>query len=580
MRMKRKPSGSRYLFPIFLLVPSLLGAAIGFNFLLHIGIPGEAAGDNFGTTVAGAGDLNGDGFDDLAAGAPFNDDLASAAGRTYVYFGGQPFDTASPLELFGDPVEDDHFGIAVGGAGDVDGDGFVDLVVGARFNDRGGSAAGAAFLFLGGSPMDSSIDAVFVGDSKDDWFGQSVAGAGDVNGDGFSDILVGAPFNDESANAAGKAYIFFGGNPVDPGVDVELFGDPVDDGHFGWSVAGAGDVNGDGYDDVIVGARLFGFAVQRALGRAYIFLGGPSMDGSPDIVLTGEARDDWFGEAVAGGGDVNGDGFSDVLVGAIYNDDGGSAAGKAYLFFGGPTMDAVPDWTFAGEHPDSQLGNALAGAGDFDGDGFADVLVASHLFDNGLLLGAGKVYLFHGGDQVDSTADWKFAGRFLNDHLGHAVAGAGDLTGNLSPDLAIGVIFNDEAGSGAGKVRVVRTGKINLTLTEEPAGVRIGWTTDSFFDSFNLYWGSLGELGPGDFGSCLAADLTAPEFLDPTPLIPGEGVFYLVSGLETARETNLGLQTGANRCRTRTARPGLPPRPFSPWPRGRPGPRWYSHRVP
>ena len=173
----------------------------------------------------------------------------------------------------------------------------------------------------------------FTGQAAGDRFGISVSTAGDVNGDGYSDIIVGAPFNDAGGNDAGRAYIYFGGTSMDNIADVIMTGEAADD-RFGFPVSTAGDVNGDGYNDVIVGA-IFNDAGGNTAGRAYIYFGGTSMDNNVDVTMTGEAAGDFFGISVSTAGDVNGDGYSDVIVGAYFNDAGGSDAGRAYIYFGG-----------------------------------------------------------------------------------------------------------------------------------------------------------------------------------------------------------------------------------------------------
>ena len=151
------------------------------------------------------------------------------------------------------------------------------------------------------------------GENDGDTFGISVASVGDVNGDGYDDFVVGAHFY-PSEGGRGRAYLFFGGPAIDTVADL-VIPNPTGDNvaWFGISVASAGDFNGDGYPDIIIGARNAGFP-----GKAYIFYGGPSLHATPDVTLTGETTgsNTWFGNSVASIGDVNGDGFDDVIVGA------------------------------------------------------------------------------------------------------------------------------------------------------------------------------------------------------------------------------------------------------------------------
>ncbi len=223
---------------------------------------------------------------------------------------------------------------------------------------------------------------------SDDYFGYSVASAGDVNGDGFADVLVGAYcYNSDR----GKAYVYHG-SPAGLGLSPtwSAVGENSGD-YFGYSVASAGDVNGDGFADVLVGAWCY----NSYRGKAYVYHGSalgltPAFDWS----APGANADDRFGFSVATAGDVNSDGYSDVLVGAWgYDVDGMSDAGAAYLFPGtGAGLSPIPYWSALGESPGSRLGWSVSTAGDVNGDGFDDILVGAR----GYSTSRGKAYLYHG----------------------------------------------------------------------------------------------------------------------------------------------------------------------------------------
>ena len=184
------------------------------------------------------------------------------------------------------------------------------------------------------------------GAAASDFFGSSVGTAGDVNGDGYADVIVGANGNDAGGLNAGRAYVYYGGPAADAVADLTLTGAAAGD-FFGYSISGAGDVNGDGYADVIVGAYANDAGGADA-GRAYVYFGGPSADATADLTLTGAAAGDNFGISVGTAGDVNGDGYADVIVGALLNDAGGVDAGRAYVYYGGPGPDAAADLTLTG----------------------------------------------------------------------------------------------------------------------------------------------------------------------------------------------------------------------------------------
>src|SRR6185503_15215080 len=199
--------------------------------------------------------------------------------------------------------------------------------------------------------------------------------AGDVNGDGYADVIGGADGNDAGGGNAGRAYVYYGGPGADAVADLTLTGAAAGD-QYGFSVSTAGDVNGDGYADVIVGAYRNGAGGVDA-GRAYVYYGGPVADATADLTLTGAASDDQFGYSVSTAGEVNGDGYADVIVGAVRNDAGGVDAGRAYVYHGGPAADAIADLTLTGAAAGDFFGVSVTTAGDMNGDRYADVIVGA-----------------------------------------------------------------------------------------------------------------------------------------------------------------------------------------------------------
>ena len=423
-------------------------------------INGVSTYDNSGRSVSSAGDVNGDGFDDLIVGALGDDPNGSYSGASFVVFGKTD---GSAVEL--SDIEDstnaggfvingvstyDQSGESVSSAGDVNGDGFDDLIVGARGDGPNGIYSGASFVVFGktdGSAVelsdveDGTNTGGFVinGVSTYDNSGRSVSSAGDVNGDGFDDLIVGARDDDPNGDGSGASFVVFGktdGSVVELS-DVESDTNPggfVINGvsandQSGTSVSGAGDVNGDGFDDLIVGAR-FDDPNGEYSGASFVVFGktdGSAVelsdveDGTGGFVINGVSTLDQSGNSVSGAGDVNGDGFDDLIVGASNDDPNGDGSGASFVVFGGDFSDVATEvGTTAAE---TLTGTAdaeviFAGPGDdiIDGGGGADRLSGAQGADTFVvrdLEGTATIIDFDGGtgragdeevDQLDLSA--------------------------------------------------------------------------------------------------------------------------------------------------------------------------------
>ena len=453
------------------------------NQVADVILTGATATDLFGTSVSGAGDVNGDSFSDVIVGATGNDAGGSNAGRAYIFFGGTDMNNVADVLLTG-AAATDNFGYSVSEAGDVNGDGYTDVIVGAINNDAGGSNAGRVYIYFGGAVMDNIADVTLTGELASDNFGNSVSAAGDVNGDGYSDVIVGAALNDGGGSNAGRAYIYFGGSPMNNTADLILTGAAGAD-NFGISVSDCGDVNGDGYYDVIVGAYLNDAGGINA-GRAYIYFGGVSMNNTPDVLLTGTAADDWFGFSVSTAGDINGDGYSDAIVGAHMNSVGGVSSGRVFVYYGGQSMDNIQDAILTGETADDQFGFSVSNAGDVNGDGYSDILVGANLNDGGGS-NAGRAYLYLNSLTGIDIPDEKFSGEVNGDGFGYSVSNAGDVNGDGYQDLIISAPLNDTGGSSAGRVYIYLGGQLvnniaDLILTGEAANDQFGYSVSTAGD--------------------------------------------------------------------------------------------------
>ena len=386
----------------------------------------------FGMAVAAAGDIDFDGNDDVIVGAPYYSNGQMHEGAVFVYYGTLGGLSTIPGQILERNIAHALLGDVLSPAGDVNNDGYADIIVGAP-------GAGMAYVWYGSatglypSPNFSASTA-----EEGDMFGRGVSTAGDVNGDGYDDVIVGAPYYGD--NDGGAAFIYYGDETgfAPGGWSYYAYSKPGFDGaHFGQAVSTAGDVNGDGYDDVLIGA----WNHNDGVGDAFVFFGSSDgLSYTPDWNAPWHYTDhsSYFARHVSTAGDVNGDGYDDILIGAEYYS---ARNGAAFVWYGhswGLSQNAA-DWSYVADGANYFFGWGISNAGDVNGDGYDDVIVGAPGYGPAGSYSSGRAYVFLGSeDGLSSTPDWTGASGITNAHYGVGVSTAGDINGDGIDDVIVG----------------------------------------------------------------------------------------------------------------------------------------------
>ncbi|MFN0244821.1 MAG: integrin alpha [Planctomycetota bacterium] len=416
-----------------------LGSAAGLATSAAWTAESNQAGARFGQSVSTAGDVNGDGFSDVIVGAHMYDNGQTDEGRAFVYLGSATGLATTAVWTADSNQAFANFGSWTGTAGDVNGDGYSDVIVGAPLFDNNEFDEGRAYVYLGSSSGLASTHAwVIESNQADARLGYSVASAGDVNGDGFSDVIVGAPRYDNDQPGEGRAFVYLGAESGLTTTAAWTVESNEVNSFFGGSVASAGDVNGDGYGDVIVGASTY-HGASLYEGRVFVYLG--SADGLASTAAWMFGSNQAFaglGEKASGAGDVNGDGFSDVIVAASGYDNGQVDQGRAYVFHGSVTgLSASPTWTAESNQAGAYFGASLGTAGDVNGDGYGDAIIGSYQYDNDQI-DDGRALLYLGSATgLAASASWTAQGDQDEESFGSTVASAGDVNGDGFSDVIV-----------------------------------------------------------------------------------------------------------------------------------------------
>ncbi len=511
-------------------------------------INGPAPQYGFGRSPSWLGDINGDGIDDVIVGADaVGSERTFLPGFAYVLFGrtsgfSASLDLASLNGSNGFVIQgasaNDSTGFSVSGIDDINGDGFADLIVGARFSNIKGSLSGRSYVVFGQrggfpsilnvSDLNGSNGFFINGIGPNDRLGRAVSRAGDVNGDGLADFMIGASLARPGGADTGQTYVVFGnrnGFPADfdltslngtNGFAIDGFRSKDD---LGFAVSTAGDLNRDGFDDLIVGALNADPDGKNAAGQSYIIFGKTSgfsprfdprtLDGTNGFIINGLKAGDILSQSVRSAGDVNGDGIDDIVIGAPEADpDGKDAAGQSYVIFGQrggfpknfdlSTLNGSNGFILNGASAGDEFGIVVNTAGDLNNDGIDDLVFGAPKADPDGKNNAGQVYVVYGSRagfapvinvaNLSSNEGLIINGRTAGADFGRFVSKAGDLNQDGIDDLIIGSPSAGPNGINSGQAHIIFggstfknvAGSLGLTLTPpliDASGVTSGSIT-------------------------------------------------------------------------------------------------------
>ncbi len=398
-----------------------------------------------GFSVAGMGDVNNDDYADVAVSSPWHD---KGRGCVHLFYGSSEGLSVQPAQALKGEASGGNFGFALAGQGDCNGDGFDDLVVSAPWFAKGGKV----YLYLGGlqdltdTPAWAYLDTLAQAAN-----GFSADLSGDLNGDGYDDLVLGAIYAGDSLGRGGAVRVFYGGEqglPTRP--DWEYVSSGANS-RLGYSLS-LGDINGDGCDDLVCSAPGYN-GHTRECGSVLLFFGNASgLKPYPDWQQEGLRPLSFLGIEVSVAGDLNQDGYGDLLIGTGDHISSESFLPSVHCFLGsGSGLHPTPDWVIDSSNELAVFGQPAVGCGDMDRDGCDDILLGAQDFSNPESF-EGRLYLFRGNrDGIYTSPAWLVEGNQTYGMLGYSACAAGDVDGDGFPEFVSGSPFYrlDAAAQGA-----------------------------------------------------------------------------------------------------------------------------------
>lgn len=437
------------------------------------------AGIHFGTSVSGNAKFNNDNYADIAVGAPHYSVTHSNQGAVFVYHGASGGISTTIRNTLVGAGATVHLGQTVKVLADINQDGYSELIASAPSDSNGQTNEGRIFLHLGtASGLSNTITWTGEGNSDSAYLGETITAA-DINHDGRTDLVVGAPRYTDTHNAQGAVYVYYSnGVSFSSNPDIAFYGTSTWE-YFGGGLH-CGDVNGDSFADIIIGSLYFSGS-NTDEGRVAIYYGTASgVESTPRWTKVGGSTEASFGQAIATG-DVNGDATPDMIVSAVYESNGQSYEGRVYSFHGSQRgLNTIYSQRFNVSQASSQFAFAINSAGDVNNDGYDDLLVGAYNYDNGQT-NEGRAFLFMGSSSgVETTPAWTFEPNQASAQLGIALAGDCDVNGDGYGDVMIGANLFDNGQSNEGRVFIFHgsnsglAATANLTLESNVASAQFG----------------------------------------------------------------------------------------------------------